>query len=209
MEKIGEGGQSVVYKLNENWVFKHYKLDTKYPIDFKAIEIMCYQISDLKRIILPTKVDYNITKDKIVGTYSQYIETKEISLGNILCSTLYQWYMELCEDIKILSSKKIRMIDSVAWNYVINENGPFLIDVDSFIFCPEKTIEDVEIENIKDLNYTFLYGFIWKVGQFATRQSINEIFEEISKFQGTLYDYLKFKNPYDYGEPSARNSIKR
>ena len=58
MEKIGEGGQSIVYKLNENWIFKHYKLDTKYPIDFKAIEIMCYQISDLKRIILKQKRDF-------------------------------------------------------------------------------------------------------------------------------------------------------
>ena len=209
MEKIGEGGQSIVWKLDENWVFKQYKIDTKYPIDFKAIEIMCNEVDDLDRIIVPVKIDYNINKDKIVGTYSRFVPTKEIQLGNVLCSTLYQWYMELYQDIKLLSAKKIRMIDSVVWNYTMNENGPFLIDVDSFTFCPEKSVDDIEKENIEDLNYTFLYGFIWNVGQFVTKQSIKEILEEMSMFNGTLQDYLIFKNPYDYGESNVSQTIKR
>ena len=209
MEKIGEGGQSIVWKLDENWVFKQYKIDTKYPIDFKAIEIMCNEVDDLDRIIVPVKIDYNINKDKIVGTYSRFVPTKEIQLGNVLCSTLYQWYMELYQDIKLLSAKKIRMIDSVVWNYTMNENGPFLIDVDSFTFCPEKSVDDIEKENIEDLNYTFLYGFIWNVGQFVTKQSIKEILEEMSMFNGTLQDYLIFKNPYDYGESNVSQTTKR
>ena len=69
LEKIGEGGQSIVYKIDENWVFKHYKLDSKYPIDFRAIEIMCNEVNNLKRVIVPIKIDYNITKNKILGTY--------------------------------------------------------------------------------------------------------------------------------------------
>lgn len=209
MQKIGEGGQSIIYKLNDEWIFKHYKLDKKYPIDFKTIEIMCNEINALKRIILPIKIDYDILKKQIVGTYSRYVQNKEINLGNVLCSTLHQWYMELYSDVKILSSKKIRMNDLVTWNFIFNENGPFMIDVDSFMYCPEKTNETLEMENIKDLNYTFLYGFIWKVGQFATKQSINEILEEIFNFKGTLYDYLKFKNPYEYDETIIGRTIKK
>lgn len=209
LEKIGEGGQSIVYKIDENWVFKHYKLDSKYPIDFRAIEIMCNEVNNLKRIIVPIKIDYNITKNKILGTYSRFVSPQEIELGNILCSTLYQWYIELYEDTKVLSSKKIKMIDSVAWNYILNEEGPFLIDVDSFKFCPEKSLESVEKENIEDLNYVFLYGFVWKVGQFVAKQSFDEIFEEISNFKGTLYDFIKCKNAYDYGKSSVSGTIKR
>ena len=209
MQKIGEGGQSIIYKLNDEWIFKHYKLDKKYPIDFKTIEIMCNEINALKRIILPIKIDYDILKKQIVGTYSRYVQNKEINLGNVLCSTLHQWYMELYSDVKILSSKKIRMNDLVTWNFIFNENGPFMIDVDSFIYCPEKANETLEMENIKDLNYTFLYGFIWKVGQFATKKSINEILEEIFNFKRTLYDYLKLKNPYEYDETIIGRTIKK
>ena len=52
-----------------------------------------------------------------------------------------------------------------------------------------------------------LYGVIWKVGQFATQQSFEEIFNEIKNFDGTLFQYIQFKNPYDYVE-NVKNSMK-
>lgn len=202
MEKCNEGGQSKVYRIDDNFVFKHYKQDGKYPIDFKTIEIMCEELQALNRIIVPIKIDYD-KNNKIVGTYYKYIKSQPIELSNVQCSKFYQWYIELLEDVKKVSSKKIRMKDLVDWNFIINTDGPFFIDVESFILCNEETSEKIEQDNISDLNYTFLYGFVWKVGQFVTKQSFEEIFSEIRDFSGTLFEYVQYKNPYDYGMPSC------
>lgn len=206
MEVLGQGGQSIVYKLNDNYVFKHYKLDKKYTIDFRTIEILCNEIGKLNRIITPIKIDYD-RDNKIMGTYCKYIQNQQLELANVSCSTFYQWYMELIEDVKKISLKRIRMIDLVYWNFMMSEEGPFLIDVDSFVFSPEKDIEEIEKDNIADLNYTFLYGFLWKVGQFATRQTHDEIFAEIKNFNGTLFEYVQYKNPYDYGAYTSNRKM--
>lgn len=197
MEILSQGGQSIVYKLDDNYVFKQYKLDKEYPIDFKIIKILCNEIGKLNRVITPIKIDYN-RNDKIVGTYCKYIQSYQLELVNVSCSTFYQWYTELIDDVKKISSKKIRMLDFVYWNFIMSENGPYFIDVESFVFSQEKDIEEIEKDNIADLNYCFLYGFLGKIGHFVTSQTFNEIFDEIKNFNGTLSEYVQYKKSYDY-----------
>ena len=215
MEKIGEGSQAIVYKLDENWIFSHYKIDTQNPIDFSTLEIMVNQVEELKRIVIPVKADYNNDKTKIVGTYSRYISgvnfnsTDITSFSNIPCEMLYSWYKDFIEDVKILSKYKILALDITSDNILINNNGPFLIDAGGFKYSPEKDNEEIEKENIANINYCFLYGIVWKVGQFVSRQSLDEIFEEIRNFNGTLREYLQFKNPYEYGNLDADSSVKK
>ena len=82
----------------------------------------------------------------------------------------------------------------------------FPIDV-IFEYCQEKSVEEIQKLNQTNLNFAMLYGVIWKVGQFATQQSFEEIFNEIKNFDGTLFQYIQFKNPYDYVE-NVKNSMK-
>lgn len=199
MELIGEGGQSKVYKIDDLWVYREYKNDGRFPIEFNTIELLAKKSLKLKRIIIPTTIKYDGDKN-IIGSISQFIKSENIELANIKCSELILWYIELFEDIEKLSQEKIRTMDFTIHNMLLNENGVFLIDIDSFKYMPESSIDEIRRENVADLNYTFLYGLIWKIGQFVAKESFEELFLEIKNFDGTLFEYIQYRNSYDYGE---------
>lgn len=204
MEKIGEGSQSVVYKLDNEWVFTHYKLSSEHPIDFNTIEILINKAQNLHRVIIPVKADYDISGTKIVGTYSRYVlgqninEMDKFELYNIPCKCFYKWYCEFLEDVIYLGKLNILTTDISRDNMLLGNDGPYLVDIGCFKFDNSKSIEEIVKKNIEELNFCFLYGIIWKAGQFVTNQSFQEVFNEMNNFDGTLLDYLKFKNPYDY-----------
>lgn len=199
MEFIAEGGQCKVYKIDDSWVYREYKNDGRFPVEFSTIKLMKEKGLRLKRIVVPVDFKYDLDKN-IIGSISQFINSEDIDLANVKCSELYTWYLELLCDAEKLSQLKIRMIDFSIYNMLLNANGPFLIDVDSFKHQPESSIEEIRKANIEDLNYTFLYGLIWKVGQFVVKESFEDLFLEIKDFNGTLFEYLQYRNPYDYGE---------
>ena len=204
--KIGEGSQSNVYLTLNDDVYKEFKPNTEHPFDFMALKKMVENIKNLKRVNIPFRLIYG-KENEIIGELEKYIPKETIELSNLPCALVFKWYKEASEDMKILSQNKISTFDISTDNMVINSNGMFIIDVGCFEYTPEKTVDEIQKLNQDNLNFTILYGLIWKVGQFATQQSFEEIFNEIKNFDGTLFQYVQFKNPYDYAD-KHKNSMK-
>lgn len=205
-EKISEGSQSIVYKTSNNQVYKEFKPDTEHPFDYDALEIMCGKLGNLKRINIPISLKYD-ADGKIIGSLENFVQNEDIKLENVHCRDLYKWYIEVLEDMEKLTYQKIKGIDISSDNIVLNKNGLFIIDIGCFEYHPNESIEEIRKSNIEEINFVFLYGLIWKVCQFASRQSFAEIFSEIKDFDGTIFQYLQYKNPYEYANDSKIENV--
>lgn len=189
-----------------NDVYKEFKSDTEHQFDYRALKKMVEDVGNLKRINIPFKLIYG-PNNEIIGELEKYVSEEAIELSNLPCSLIFKWYQEASEDMSILAQHKISTADISTDNMVINSEGMFIIDVGCFEYTPEKAVEEIQELNQDNLNFVMLYGLVWKVGQFATQQSFEEIFNEIKNFDGTLFQYVQFKNPYDYAD-NGRKSMK-
>ena len=198
MKLINDGAQSEVYEYDDETVYKKYKKQIASPIDLDALKIMYYKINQMKRIMLPIRLE--VVDDKILGQYSRYIKPPYIDLSLVSCADFYTWYLEVTEEVKILAQFKIRVIDAQAReNVVINNSGPYLVDIEGFKYYPLEEESIIEKANCEEIKYCFLNSLLRDVGAFSVfDQSLDEALLEIASFEGTLREYLHFKNTNDY-----------
>lgn len=175
-DKLGEGGEAIIYATNTPYVAKIYKEDTNTKRKYEKINLMLSKHIDCPGICYPVASLYNLNKE-FIGFLMPAAKGKELQRGIFLVKQLFLknfpgWKkrdtVELCitilEKIKYLHDRNIIMGDINPANIlVVSPSEVYFVDTDSYQIedfpCPVGTINytapEIQRKHFGDFLRTF------------------------------------------------------